>query len=409
MPKLRHPLPVRRLSPQSSLAVAVLLANGSVAGAQVPAPLRPDAGRLAAAPPALQERLREDPFVYFRLLNTDWAAAVCEAFRGELPALPTAILHGDAHLEQYAVTATAHGLDDFDDAAHGPSVIDLVRFLGSTELVARRRGWTADRERLFDRFFDGYSRSLADPSYQPPEPAVVARLRARARKTREQFLAWGESLMQEPTALQREGFVRSLRLVETLVRELQPDVPAGYFGLRRVGWLRMGVGSILVPKALARIEGPSPAPGDDVLLEAKQLSQLEGVPCVQVPLSGEAFRVIRAAEQIGRIRHDVLLVAPRREDQGPGVRDWWVRTWDETYVEMETADLGSPDELEEVVHDVGAQLGSTSLRESIPLLEAQLRHAELAAVRRLEPRIRATARRLVDGLLVDWERWRASP
>jgi len=106
----------------SGLALAVVLAAGGVAGAQVSAPLRPDAGRLAAAPPAMQERLREDPVVYFRFLNADWAAAVCEAFRGELHALPSAILHGDAHLEQYALTATAHGLDDFDDAAHGPSV-----------------------------------------------------------------------------------------------------------------------------------------------------------------------------------------------------------------------------------------------------------------------------------------------
>ena len=388
--------------------MAVLLATGGVAGAQVSAPLRPDTGRLAAAPPAMQERLREDPVVYFRFLNADWAAAVCEAFRGELHALPSAILHGDAHLEQYALTATAHGLDDFDDAAHGPSVIDLVRFLGSADLVARRRGWTAESERLFDRFFDGYTRSLADPAYSPPEPAVVARLRARPRRTREAFLAWGESLMQEPTPPQLEDFTRSLRLVEALVRELRPEVPAGYFRPKRAGWLRMGVGSFLVPKALARVEGPSAAPGDDVLLEAKQLSRLDGVPCVQVPLSGEAFRVIAAAEQIGRLRHRFLLVAPRREEQGPDVRDWWVRTWDETYVELETADLASPDELAEVAHDVGAQLGSTNLRESIPLLEAQLRHAELAAMRRLDPRIRATARRLVDELLAGWEEWRAS-
>jgi len=90
------------------------------------------------------------------------------------------------------------------------------------------------------------------------------------------------------------------------------------------------------------------------------------------------------------------------------VRDWWVRTWDETYVEMSAADLASPDELAEVAHDVGAQLGSANLRHSIPLLEAQLRQAELAAVRRLDPRIRATARRLVDELLAGWEEWRAS-
>ena len=128
-------------------------------------------------------------------------------------------------------------------------MIDLVRFLGLIDLVARHRGWTAERERLFDRFFDGYARSLAHPAYQPPAPAVVARLRARPRKTREEFLAWGESLMQEPTAPQRENAERSLQLIESFVRELRPEIPAGYFRLKRVGWLRIGVGSILLPKA----------------------------------------------------------------------------------------------------------------------------------------------------------------
>jgi uncharacterized protein (DUF2252 family) len=356
----------------------------------------------------MQERLRQDPFVYFRFLNTEWAAAVCDAFRGDLPSLPAAILHGDAHLEQYSLPASARGLDDFDDASHGPSVIDLARFVGSLDLVARGRGWTAARDRVYDRFFDGYARSLADPAYEPPEPAVVARLRARPRKTRAEFLAWGDSLMRDATPQQRENAVRSLALIEEFVRNLRPEIPAGWFGLKRIGTLQMGVGSALVRKVLARLEGPTPAPEDDVLLEAKQLSQLEGVSCVQVPLSGEAFRVIAAAEQIGRIRHGILLVAPRREDQGAEVRDWWVRSWDESYQEITAADLASADELAEVAHDAGAQLGATNLRQSIPALEAQLRQAERTAVKRLEPRIRATACRLVDELLARWEEWRAA-
>jgi hypothetical protein len=399
--------PARRLLP-GSLALGLVLAPGGVAVAAGPAPFHADARRLASAPPELQEKAREDPFAYFRFLNTDWAIAVCDAFRSELPSLPTAILHGDAHLEQYALTATAHGLDDFDDAAHGPSVIDLVRFLGSAELAVRGRGWTAERERIFDRFFDGYERAVADPAYRPAEPAVVARVRARPRRTRGEFLAWGESLMQEVTGPQRANALQSLQLVEALVRELRPEVPAGYFKPKRLGWLRMGVGSLLVPKVLARIEGPTPAPEDDVLLEAKQLSQLDAVPCVQVPLAGEAFRVIAAAEQIGRIRHDVLLLAPRREAAGPAVRDWWVRTWDETYAELVVADLATPDELAEVVHDVGAQLGSSNLRQSIPALEKLMRRTELAAVRRLDRRIRSTSRRLSGELLAEWEKWRTA-
>jgi uncharacterized protein DUF2252 len=391
---------------RSAMVSAALLVTTAAAGARASDRLRPDAGRLAAAAPELQARLREDPLAYFRFLNIPWAAAVCDAFRADLPRVPTAILHGDAHLEQYAVTATERGLDDFDDAAHGPSVIDLVRFLGSIDLVARRRGWTAERERMFDRFLDGYSRALAEPSYEAPEPAVVARLRSRPHRTREQFLAWGDSLMQELTADEQERAAASLKLVGAFVRELHPEVPAGYFGLKHIGLLRMGVGSALSRKLLVRIEGPSPAPEDDVLLEAKQLSQLQGVPCVQVPIAGEAFRVIAAAEQIGRIRHPVLLVVPRREEQGAALRDWWVHTWDETYTEVSAADIASPDELAELAHDAGAQLGATNLRHASPALEAQLRQTERAAVKRLGPRLRETAVRLVDELLTSWESWR---
>jgi hypothetical protein len=212
--------------------------------------------------------------------------------------------------------------------------------------------------------------------------------------------------MQETTDAQRGNAATSLRLVEAFVRELRPELPVGYFTPKRLGWLRTGVGSVLVPKVLARIEGPTAAPDDDVLLEAKQLSSLDDVPCVQVPLAGEAFRVIAAAQQIGRIRHDVLLVAPRREAASQDVRDWWLRTWDESYVELTIQDVASPDELAELAHDVGDQLGCSNLRQSIPVLEAQMRRTELAAVRRLAPRIRSTSRRLVDELLAEWERWR---
>jgi hypothetical protein len=224
--------------PRGPLALLLLAAVG--ADAAPPAGrFRPDALRLASAPPELQERVRQDPVDYFRFQNAAWAAAVCDAFRDDLPALPTAILHGDAHLEQYALTATARGLDDFDDAGHGPAVVDLVRFLGSMDLVTRGRGWTAARDRVFGRFLDGYRRALANPSYEPPEPAVVTRLRARPHRTRQEFLAWGESLMQELTPEQWRNALASLALIEGLVRQVRPEVPAGYFGLKRIGRLRM--------------------------------------------------------------------------------------------------------------------------------------------------------------------------
>ena len=63
----------------------------------------------------------------------------------------------------------------------------LSDFSGSVDLIARRRGWTADRERLFQSFFDGYARALINPAYLPADPEVVKRVRARPARTQDEF------------------------------------------------------------------------------------------------------------------------------------------------------------------------------------------------------------------------------
>src|SRR4030095_11971907 len=112
-------------------------------------------------------------------------------FSRDLEGLPVVRLHGDAHVEQFALTNDAWGLDDFADSVRGPPGGDLVRLLGSIDLVGRQRSWEKDRDRLFDRFVDGYKRGLAKPDYLPPPPDMIGRLRAQAPPTRAAFLAWG--------------------------------------------------------------------------------------------------------------------------------------------------------------------------------------------------------------------------
>src|ERR1041384_2730454 len=97
------------------------------------APIRPDAGALDRATPKLIERPRADPYDYFRFVNRSWIARVCRDFAKDLEGLPIVRLHGDAHVEQFAVAQDAWGLDDFDDAARGPAAVDIVRFLRSEE------------------------------------------------------------------------------------------------------------------------------------------------------------------------------------------------------------------------------------------------------------------------------------
>jgi uncharacterized protein (DUF2252 family) len=75
-------------------------------------------------------------------------------------------------LEQFAFTRDAWGLDDFDDSARGPSFIDMIRFLGSIELATRQRGWTHDRDALWERFFEGYRSGLSNPDRRPLEPGI---------------------------------------------------------------------------------------------------------------------------------------------------------------------------------------------------------------------------------------------
>src|SRR5262245_23538576 len=214
------------------LAVIFIALMGAARGA---GPIRAEPQSLEQAAPQLIERLRSDPYDYFRFVNRSWIARVCDDFSSDLEGLPVVRLHGDAHVEQFALTQDAWGLDDFDDSARGPAVVDIVRFLGSIDLVARRRSWEKDRNTLFDRFVAGYRRGLTDPHYLPPPPDIVGRLRTQAPATREALLAWAESKMQplEDTAM--KAVVAGIEAVARVVLRERPDLTPEYFSVVRAG------------------------------------------------------------------------------------------------------------------------------------------------------------------------------
>jgi hypothetical protein len=364
-------------------------------------------------PSDLRDELAADPYAYFRFVNKAWAEHVCTVFQAHVPTLPKVRLHGDAHIEQYAFTSDAHGLDDFDDSAQGPSVLDLVRFIGSLDMAARQRGWSRDLDAVISSFFNGYYTALRDPILVLPEPAIVNRLRARrGTRTQGEFLAWADSLMR-PESESTVARVRpSLALIAALVASIRPDLPADYLKVKKIGQLEMGIGSRLSRKLLLRVEGLSAADEDDVILEAKEASDLSGVYCLEPSRPGEELRVVTGAQQIGRLRHEVLLSVPplpalRREGKQDG-RQWWVRTWDRSYGEVDIADLESPADLRELARDVGVQLGSSNLGDRAPSLVLGLRRDEHRTVARLEPRIRSLAREMTRELIRQWEKWRTS-
>jgi hypothetical protein len=362
--------------------------------------------RVEGGPTELRIQLNARPLAFFRLVNRAWTREVCAAFADEFRHLPVARLHGDAHVEQYAVTAGARGLDDFDDSSRGPAVVDLTRFIGSLELAAAQRGWTSSLPGVVDAFFQGYRHALEDPSYMPPDPAVVTRVRAAPVRSASEFLAWADALMEPLSARDLAQLTRSWPQVEGFAMRTNREATPAFLERKAVGWLHLGIGSALTPKLLIRVEGPTPEPDDDLILEAKEIGPFEAGSCVSIPRSSEAARVVEGIRQIGRLPQRLLLALPGLVGTQSNGRGWWVKSWDRTFVEIGVSDLDSALEMRDVAHDVGVQLGSSNLLDPTGALDARQRRRELEAIVRLEPRIRQVAHELATAVTAAWTRGR---
>jgi uncharacterized protein DUF2252 len=391
--------------------VAVCLALPAACGSRE---LQADRQALAAAPPELLSKLRADPYNYFRFVNHEWTSRVCEVFARDLATQPTVQLHGDAHLEQYAFTNSAWGLDDFDDSTRGPALVDIIRFMGSIDLTVRRRGWTPERESLFDRFIAGYRQGLSDPLHQPPRPRILDRLQLQhATPTNLAFLAWAETQMEPLSETETKGLASAMVVFAHTVQQERRDLPDAYFRIVRGGWLHMGIGSANNKKVLIRVDGPSARPEDDVVLEAKAIRALADVRCLEVPRARPTFRVITGNQQLGRLKHDILIEGPEvpipeLTGEGPNLGDWWIRSWEPSYREVALDDFGSVEELSAIVYDAGSQLGAGSVHLPGRAVDAALQQQALAALGTLERRVRHEAVTLVEQMLRGWEQLTAA-
>ena len=362
-------------------------------------PLRPHPQILSSAPAELIDRLRADPFTYFRFINRAWTERVCDAF-ADLTSPTIVRLHGDAHVEQFALTQDAWGLDDFDDSTRGPAFIDVVRFLGSLDLASRQRGWSRARDRLWTRFFEGYRLGLSNPDFRPRAPEIVGRLRREAAPmSRAAYLEWGERQMQPLDEARSTAIVSAMEAFERLMRAERPDLAPGYFAVKRAGWLRMGVGSASIRKILMRVSGPTADPDDDILLEGKEVVSLDGVRCLESTTTPPAIRVIAGARQLGRLKHDILAVAPTvlvpgAPDRAEHWLDWWISSWEPTYREVRLNDLRSVEDLADIGFVSGWQLGVGK----VPTVKSQ----ELLSDTMLESRLRKETSLIVEDLLAGW-------
>lgn len=387
--------------------VFVLISISVMGSARAAEPLRPEPHDLEGAVPELIKRVRDDPYNYFRFINRSWIARVCETFDRDLRELPIIRLHGDAHVEQFALAQDAWGLDDFDDSARGPAVIDIVRFLGSLDLTARQRSWENNREKLFDRFVEGYKRGLIEPEYLPPAPEIVSRLRAQAPATRTKFIAWAESKMQPLPDGAVNAVVAAIEAFARAVLRERPDLTPEYFRVVRAGSVKTGVGSATSPKIMVRVQGPSQDPFDDEILELKKVEELGGLRCLKTPAVQPTLRIIDGSKQLGRLKHNIMaagpdIVIPEVAVRGHQLQDWWIRSLDPSYRQLSLEDLQSVSDLFAIAFDSGVQLGAGRLQDQTVLLSVYDRKRLLGATGRLEKRYREEATKMVDDLLRGW-------
>jgi hypothetical protein len=346
--------------------------------------------------PGLLGRLRGSPYDYFRFVNQPFSRAVCELFGDVRGSLPDVTLHGDAHVEQYAVTSLGRGLVDFDDSARGPYVIDLVRFGVSLELAAREHGWPGSR--AVDDFVRGYRDALADPRLDLPPGTTLRRARAQFGFDHGLLLRRAEALILADPVASSELASDFATYVEALRRQA-PELPARYFRLKEAGRLKLGIASALDEKYLLRIEGWTASPNDDQIVEAKLVH----------PLSREAC--VHSDAGPGRVSLGMLLVArapfPLSGVFVHGGRPFWVHGWTDDYVELDV-ESSFPDarDLQQVAYDVGTQLGRAHARRDSGRSAARLRTALLASTNRNEARIRCAIDELAEASLEAWRSFR---
>jgi len=378
-------------------AAALACAHGLPAAPGAPA-LEVDAGSAELnANPGLRARLRATPHNYFRFVNAAFTREVCRRFAGLRTPQPDVTLHGDCHLEQYAVTDLGRGLTDFDDSATGPAYVDLVRFGVSIELALRQRSWGAEADRIAAAFRSGYRKALQNPAVEAPEPQFARRAAQGFDHEHARCVSRAEELMESLPAFEPEADEAKRELLHRMLAE-NAGLPSFFFRTKRIGRLRLGIGSAVSAKYLVRIEGPTESPDDDIIIEAKELVDRQGIDCVHVePGPSRIF--------LGGAR---LAYQPF---QYPGVihvgnKTLWVHAWPDNYVEVAIATLRSAEELREIAYDVGVQLGRGHPKGPRVEDATRLRAALLRSLP--EARIRSVVVELTEETLAAWQRFRAS-
>jgi hypothetical protein len=164
-------------------------------------------------------------------------------------------------------------------------------------------------------------------------------------------------------------------------------------------------------KYLLRVEGPTDASEDDVLVEVKQIRDLSAIPCIERrprdpdPILNAQSRIAYQPYRfIGFLHLDDRAAGNGGSGSGEG-RSFWLHTWVDHYYEISAGDLETVDDLRELVFDVGVQLGRGHPKDVTPD-DSGLRRSQLESLDRYQSKIERTIDELLEETIRAWERFR---
>jgi len=210
-------------------------------------------------------------------------------------------------------------------------------------------------------------------------------------KSKEEAIEWAK---RSPF---REGEVeiRQVFEAEDFGRELTPD----QLKVKRIGALTIGVGSALDEKYLILFEGPSARPEDDMIVEAKQIRELAGNPCVRTDVG--ASRVLDGQRLISYDPFAYAAVVPH------GGKYFWMHDWTDDYQEASIASaIRSPKDLRQIAYDVGVQMGRGHPKRPDGGQDKERRRAVLHSLDLIEGRLRIAMRELAGRTDAAWREFR---
>ncbi|MBN2011844.1 DUF2252 family protein [candidate division KSB1 bacterium] len=348
----------------------------------------------------LLERIVGSSHGYFRFINIPFSNYMCHYYADILIGQPSLNLHGDAHIEQYAVTDLGRGLTDFDDSSTGPALLDWMRFGVSVHLACEELGWTSAADSMVGRFFRAYRATLENPEMVANEPNIVTKMKAKFTTNRLKYFEWVASIMEPMPDSERDSVLTAMKSYIATQFAEDASLPKNYFQVQEMGYLRMGIGSALDLKYIVRLHGLTDDPMDDVVLEVKQVRDLSGISCVQTSQKTDPFRILLGQ---ARIAYHPFHHLGYFQFRG---MNFWVHSWVDNYKELKiSSSFTEPHDMAEVVYDVGVQLGRGHIKHIATPLDLQVRRSQLQLLNEQEMRLRTDCGRFAQQVDDAWKQF----